>query len=1339
MNRIRKSYFLMFLALILGRGTAFAADFSAVCPTGQTLYYNIIDAINHYVAITYPGASSSPWNGYAKPTGNITLPSTVTYNGVTYSVKAIGNRAFDECTGLTGSLTIPNSVTSIGGAAFFGCGGFTGSLTIPNSVTTIGANAFRECAGFTGSVTIPNSVTIIGESAFEDCTGFTAVYYTGSISQWCNISFDGYQSNPLYIAHNLYIDNVLVTNLVIPETVTEIKPYTFYSATCLTSLTIGGSVISIGAAAFKDCSGITAVYYAGSISQWCNISFESTLSNPLYIAHNFYVDNVLVTHLVIPETITEIKPYAFAGATCLTSLTIGNSVTMIGKMAFYDCSGLTGSLTIPNSVTSIGYWAFRNCSGFTGSLTIPNSVTLIEEGAFSYCSGFTGSLTLPYSLTTISEDAFEYCHFTGTLNIPNSVTSIGACAFRYCNFTGLSIPSSVTSISDAAFSFCMKLASIIVLPVTPPTLGNLVFYAMPTNIPVYVLCESLSAYQSASGWSDFTNMQCYEYEPLTYSINPDGVSVTVTGHFNGTAATGELVIPSTKTIDGVTYTVTAIGDNAFNGCGGLTGLLFIPNTVTTIGDYAFYDCHGFTGSLTIPNSVTTIGGQAFRYCTGFIGSLTLGTSVTTIGISAFNGCSGFTGSLTIPNSVTSVNTYAFYQCSGFTGSLTIGQSVTTIGNYAFRDCSGFTGSLTIGRSVTTIGNYAFCNCNGFTSMTVYPDAPPSLGSNAFKDVPKTIPVYVPCESLETYQGASGWNAFTNMQCLDPLTYSINADAVSVTVTGHYKGIDATGELIIPETKTIDGVSYAVTAIGLAAFDGCTGLTGSLTIPNSVTTIGQWAFYGCTGFTGSLTLGNSVTSIDFSAFNGCSGFTGSLIIPNSVTSIGQAAFSKCTGFTGLLVIPNGVTTIGYAAFYNCTGFTSLTISDAVTTIKKNAFKYCVNLTSMTVFPVTPPTLAEDVFYDVPTDIPVYVPCESLEDYQAASGWNAFTNIQCPPELTVFDGTVTNSSIPANIIYFDEFTRSQFIIPANVLAGMTGATLYSMTFYTPHTNVPYTTVSDADVYLKEVDYTSISAYESKTSATTVYSGRFSFVSAGSGGEMTISFDTPYTYHGGNLLVGVENTETNGWKEIGYYGQTVEGASISGLSSTGTIPAEQQNFIPKTTFSYIPGPSSAVTQALALSAGWNWVSLNVEITMDDLKSAVVAANPGAAPVIKSKGNGQTSYNGAVWVGALKTLDLSQMYEIKVANACTINLEGVRTNPADHPATIKNGVNWIAYPLDEEMTVSAAFEGFPVSGDNVKSKDGGQATWNGVMWLGALKNLVPGTGYLYISKATDDKTLTF
>ena len=486
----------------------------------------------------------------------------------------------------------------------------------------------------------------------------------------------------------------------------------------------------------------------------------------------------------------------------------------------------------------------------------------------------------------------------------------------------------------------------------------------------------------------------------------------------------------------------------------------------------------------------------------------------------------------------------------------------------------------------------------------------------------------------------------------------------------------------------------------------------------------------------------------------------------------------------------------------------------------------------------------------------------------------------------DGTDLNNSIPAYIFYFDDFTRSQFVIPSNDLVEMIGASIISMTFYTNSMNVPYHTVSDADVYLKEVDYTQINDFEPKESATAVYSGRFNIVSTEEGGEMTIYFNTPYPYQGGNLLVGVENTEDLGALYIRFFGKTANGASIVGRSTTsgGTMTATQQNFIPKTTFGFHPAcdplslpytygfeeeeeigcwtmlnchdytgrlrktsdalngnyvfqfwytenppqylispklestaelilsffyknqgsnwpetfqvgystttkspdaftwgdeltaQNSAWThyentfpaetkyvaikhlsydqnvlflddfsiastsqQTLSLASGWNWVSFNVEITMDDLKAAVVAANPGAAPVIKSKGSGQTSYNGAVWVGALKTLDLSQMYEIKVANACTVTLEGFPINPADHPATIKNGVNWIAYPLDETMSVATAFAGFPVTGDNVKSKDGGQATWNGVMWLGALKNLVPGTGYLYISKATDDKTLTF
>ena len=679
----QKGVLVLLLALFLGMGTAYAADFSRVYQ-GQTFYFNITDATNHYVEITYPEADweDDPWEGYTRPTGNITLPSSVTYNGVTYSVKAIGFAAFYDCNGLTGSLTIPNSVTSI------------------------------------------------------------------------------------------------------------------------------------------------------------------------------------------------------------------------GDHAFTYCSGFTGSLTIGNSVTSIGYAAFGACYGFTGSLTIPNSVTTIDTYAFDECSGFTGSLTLGSSLTSI-------------------------------------------------------------------------------------------------------------------------------------------------------------------------------------GEAAFYECSGFTGSLTIPNSVTTIGDYAFIYCSGFNGSLTIGDSVTSIGYAAFG------------------------ECDGFTGSLTIGDSVTTIGDYAFFNCSGFTGSLIIGNSVTTIGESAFYYCANLSYMIVLPDTPPILGTDAFDGVPTTLPVYVPCESQGVYQNASGWSAFSNIYRIsddcDLLTYSINADGISVTVTGHIDGTAATGLIVIPETKTINGVTYAVTAIGESAFEMCTQLTGSLTIPNSVTTIGNGAFRYCFGFNGSLTIGSSVRNIGSYAFEGCSYFT-----------------------------------------------------------------------SMTVLPETPPTLGTDVFSNVPSEIPVYVHCGSLWDYRDASGWSVFSNIQCLLEtLTVYDGTATNNRIPAYIFYFDDFTRSQFVIPAADLVEMKGKPISRMTFYTTSTNVPYITESSVDVYLKIVDYTSISNYETKASCTTVYSGFLNIISTESGGEMTIYFDTPFTYNGGNLLVGFENIEDTSYKVIRFYGQTVSGASISGAStsSTGTIPATQQNFIPKTSFGYLP----------------------------------------------------------------------------------------------------------------------------------------------------------------------------
>ena len=215
------------------------------------------------------------------------------------------------------------------------------------------------------------------------------------------------------------------------------------------------------------------------------------------------------------------------------------SVTSIGEWAFYGCSGLT-SVTIPNSVTSIGKAAFAYCSGLT-SVTIPNSVTSIGEGAFAVCTGLTsinvasdnsnycsvdgvlfnkdkttlieypggkqGAYTIPNSVTSIGETAFYGCTGLTSVTIGNSVTSIGNQAFNKCSgLTSVTIPNSVTSIGEAAFYGCSGLTSVTCFATTPPQLDYAVFSFSISSCVLYVPAGSISAYQSADGWKDFTNI-----------------------------------------------------------------------------------------------------------------------------------------------------------------------------------------------------------------------------------------------------------------------------------------------------------------------------------------------------------------------------------------------------------------------------------------------------------------------------------------------------------------------------------------------------------------------------------------------------------------------------------------------------------------------------------------------------------------------------------------------------------------------------------------------------------------------------------------------------------------
>ena len=248
-----------------------------------------------------------------------------------------------------------------------------------------------------------------------------------------------------------------------------------------------------------------------------------------------------IAKVIINDGVTSIGHYAFRGCSSLTSIEIPNSVTSIGDYAFAYCSSLA-SIEIPNSVTSIGSKAFYNCSSLT-SIEIPNSVTSIGEGAFRNCSSLTSIVVeagnpnydsrnncnaiietatntliagckntiIPNSVTSIGESAFIYCNSLTSVTFPNSVTSIGDGAFEHCSsLTSVTIPNSVTSIGRYAFYGCSSLTSITCDAVTPPTIGSSVFYNVSTSIPIYVPTESVEAYKSADGWSQFTNIQAIQ-------------------------------------------------------------------------------------------------------------------------------------------------------------------------------------------------------------------------------------------------------------------------------------------------------------------------------------------------------------------------------------------------------------------------------------------------------------------------------------------------------------------------------------------------------------------------------------------------------------------------------------------------------------------------------------------------------------------------------------------------------------------------------------------------------------------------------------------------------------
>jgi len=347
------------------------------------------------------------------------------------SLTSIGGAAFYNCSKLSGDLVIPDGVTEIKGSTFYGCNYIT-SITLGKNTTSIGANAFRSLLNVK-SINIPATVTSVGSDAFNNfgSSYYGLKVYVEDLASWCKIDFASNTANPFNCLYTdkteLYINNVLTTEIVIPDGITEIKNYAFYK-TPVTSITLNDKIETIGIEAFaynpatkmiipdsvKNINAY-AFYYAraneitlgdgleyigqyafhwsyatkvtfGSCSPyvdfrafyrayvsevhttdlaaWCSTEFYENDGNPLTRCNKLYYNGELVTELVVPDGVTVIGETTFYKYTPLTKVHIPDSVKEINADAFYGCTGIT-ELFIGSGIESIPNSAFVSCSALS--------------------------------------------------------------------------------------------------------------------------------------------------------------------------------------------------------------------------------------------------------------------------------------------------------------------------------------------------------------------------------------------------------------------------------------------------------------------------------------------------------------------------------------------------------------------------------------------------------------------------------------------------------------------------------------------------------------------------------------------------------------------------------------------------------------------------------------------------------------------------------------------------------------------------------------------------------------------------------------------------------------
>lgn len=634
------------------------------------------------------------------------------------------------------------------------------------------------------------------------------------------------------------------------------------------------------------------------------------------------------------------------------------------------------AITLPETITSIGDYAFWKCFSLN-TLNIPSGLTSI--GRYSFYGVNFKSAVIPGTVTNIPYYAFGGCNMLSSLTISEGVQTIGQMAFWALNsmdYQDLVLPSTIQKICTTAFQATYYLNSVTCLAMTPPDLEAGAFEDMVFGQTLYVPDPAYDDYVNHAQWGKFAKIQALPTPPVTI----DGITYSRRAKLQAAVIAGE-----TRYTGDITIPETVTIENT-------------TYTVSIIDDEAFKNCWNVT-SVRLPNTIKTIGKDAFLSCEGM-------------------------KSINLPEGLTSIDDYGLSGCRGLTG-LTLPSTLKTLGT----------------RALSGLASVVYIKCLSKVPPT------PVFGDNCFNGVNLgfSLPFYVPDAYMDNYKSVN--SVFSNFNHLPLSSFALNGikvgnfyyDVVGTEATLiPTKGSDyMTG--VIPDNITVEGDTYAVTAIADEAFMNRPVSTYSL--PAHLKTIGARAFKNC--FMEDLVLPATVTSIGVDAFADCyylrtitveAGNTyydardgsnalietasntllraskATTAIPATVTAIAANSFSYMNGLTEVMV-PEGVTTIGANSFYECRNLRTITLPSTLTSLGASAMKTCLSLSEITVTAPVPPTCGEDCFNGVPISAKLTVPYGKSAAYKAANGWSAFTNVEeIPlPTYAINHGTHTSCTI------------------------------------------------------------------------------------------------------------------------------------------------------------------------------------------------------------------------------------------------------------------------------------------------------------------------------------------